>query len=485
MGRCAWDGALVKANAMWLSCWNRLPGRLFLLPVFLGVFLFSTPLSAQPREALQKLLATDGLTHAGIGISVKRVSDGQTVCEHAPGVSLIPASVAKLFPTFFALQQRGKDYTYQTSLAYSGELSEGVLTGNLILKAGGDPTLESSYFSRRSFLQEVIGAIKRVGIDRVLGSIEVREEGTSPFIPGSWPWEDVANYYGALYHSFNYRDNLYTLTFQGEISGKAATLLSIVPELPGVEFDNRVITDRKGKNDVWIYGGPSASRLQVRGTVTGTPMLYKVKGAMHHPAAVFKEELTHLLKAEGVTVEGKSFSGKETATLLAISSPTLEEIVFYTNKRSVNLFSQALGDLIDPLYYEQAIKRSLESIGVSSSGVILKDACGLSPLNAAPARVFTDLLVCAAGQESSAFLNSLLEGDKDGSLLVYSDHPRLGKRLRAKTGSFTGVRSLSGYLTTASGERLAFTILINHYSCSPAKVQEAIRYFLAELSSHH
>jgi D-alanyl-D-alanine carboxypeptidase/D-alanyl-D-alanine-endopeptidase (penicillin-binding protein 4) len=36
-------------------------------------------------------------------------------------------------------------------------------------------------------------------------------------------------------------------------------------------------------------------------------------------------------------------------------------------------------------------------------------------------------------------------------------------RVAAKTGSLTGVNTLSGYLTAASGQQLAFSILANDY----------------------
>ena len=79
-----------------------------------------------------------------------------------------------------------------------------------------------------------------------------------------------------------------------------------------------------------------------------------------------------------------------------------------------------------------------------------------------------------------AFLLSLPIAGIDGGLAGYCySFPDLKDRLRAKTGSMSGVRCLSGYLTCFDGERLAFTVLINHYTCSVSQLQKAIGKFLS------
>jgi D-alanyl-D-alanine carboxypeptidase/D-alanyl-D-alanine-endopeptidase (penicillin-binding protein 4) len=112
---------------------------------------------------------------------------------------------------------------------------------------------------------------------------------------------------------------------------------------------------------------------------------------------------------------------------------------------------------------------------------MLADASGLSPANVAPASFFTDLLCWAYPQAPRTFWNSLPEGTTDAALAIYSDHPALGKRLHAKTGSMTGVRTLAGYLLSQRDGLLAFTILINNYTCTPRQLQEHVRDFLAAL----
>ncbi|MDE5610800.1 MAG: D-alanyl-D-alanine carboxypeptidase, partial [Odoribacter sp.] len=127
---------------------------------------------------------------------------------------------------------------------------------------------------------------------------------------------------------------------------------------------------------------------------------------------------------------------------------------------------------------EEALKQS----GIDASGMILKDICGLSPLNAVPAQVFTDLLVHIGRQKQTAWVNSLPEAGVDGGLLGYCyASPELKNRLKAKTGSMSGVRCLAGFITRKNGEQLAFTILVNHYTCTPAELQKAVGQFLSTL----
>ena len=118
----------------------------------------------QPEVALKQLLETPGLNHAAIGISVKKVGDGTTVLTHQAGMALTPASVTKLLPTVFALQERGKDFRFKTRVGYTGKIQDGTLTGDLILVAAGDPTLESRYFPNHSLLSPIVTALEKAGI---------------------------------------------------------------------------------------------------------------------------------------------------------------------------------------------------------------------------------------------------------------------------------------------------------------------------------
>lgn len=436
-------------------------------------------LSAQNQQALQQLLQTEGLKHAAVGISVKAVADGRKVVEYCPDMALTPASVMKLLPSWLALREKGEQYRFRTPVYFTGELRDSILDGNIIIVAQGDPTLDSKYFPKRSFLQEVVNAVEKRGICRVLGKVLVEGARKGVQIPGSWPWEDISNYYAALYLPFNYRDNTFTLQFASGEAGKPVKLISVTPALPGIEIRNEVTAAADRKDNAWIFGGPYSPVLYVKGTIPANRPVFRVKGAIHDPAAVFAAELETALLKRHIRVVQKEVACGDRQELLGVSSPSLGEMVFHTNKSSVNLFAEALGHLAAGDDWAVKIRETLAQIGVDASGMILKDACGLSPMNAVPAKVFTDLLVQVGQQRSAAFLTSLPLAGTDGGLAGYCHaSPDLKNRLCAKTGSMAGVRCLAGFLTRKNGEQLAFTVLINHYTCTPAELQKAVGKFL-------
>lgn len=435
---------------------------------------------AQNQDALQQLLQTEGLKQAAVGISVKSVSDGKKILDYQAEMALTPASVMKLLPTWLALQEKGPDFQFHTPVYYTGEVKEGVLAGDIIIKAQGDPALESKYFPQQSFLKVLVNGIKSKGIQNIQGRIIVEGVRKGTEIPGSWPWEDVSNYYAALYLPFNYRDNTYTLQFRSGEPGKPAELISVVPALPGVKIQSEVKAAGDHQDNAWIFGGPYSSVLCVKGTIPARRSAFKVKGAIHDPATVFTAEMVRELIRNGISIDQRTLAIKGEKGLITLHSPILAEIVFHTNKSSVNLFAEALGYLSARNEWAEKIKVALGQIGIDASGMILKDACGLSPMNAVPARLFTDLLVYTGQQKQDTFVRSLPVAGIDGGLAGYSyASPGLKNKLKAKTGSMSGVRCLAGYITRNNGEELAFTILVNHYTCTVAQLQEAMGKFLS------
>lgn len=439
---------------------------------------------AQSQPFLERFLQTEGLKNAAVGISVERVADGSLLVGHNPSMALTPASVTKLIPTVIALAEKGSGYRYQTAIYYTGKISEGTLDGDILLIAGGDPCVGSRYFPQYPMMETVVASVAGAGIKTIRGNIRVIGAKAGTDIPGSWPWEDISNYYAALYLPFNYHDNMAILDFRSGVAGTNAKLLLVTPFQPHVKYISEVKASAHNADDAWIYGGPYCDTMRVKGTIPQNRSSFKIKGAMHNPAESFVHELTASLKKKNIRVEKQNTSAAAKTLLLTWQSPAVKEIVFHTNKASVNLFAEALGKLIGEDDFQTASLGWFKEKGIDASGVTLKDACGLSPLDAVPASVFTDLLRWADRNLGEDFKSSLPVAGSDGGLSGYCNgDASLQGKMMAKTGSFSGVRALSGYLTNCRGELLSFTILINHYTCSPVQLQEAVRLFLSRLAA--
>ena len=101
------------------------------------------------------------------GIALADVVSGTFVEGHLANVPLPPASVTKVFSSYYALEVLGPDFTFETRLLALGEVTGGVLNGDLALVGGGDPTLQTDD------LAEMAKALAATGIKEVNGAFKV------------------------------------------------------------------------------------------------------------------------------------------------------------------------------------------------------------------------------------------------------------------------------------------------------------------------
>ena len=127
-------------------------------------------------------------------------ADGRKIASLHEMHKMIPASNLKLVTTGIAMKTLGAGFEFETSLAYSGEVTDGVLNGDLYIIGGGDPTLGSSdsiAIPRTALLRQFRSFLEKEGITRIAG----RVIGDGRFFDGdsdlgSWQYEDIGTYYG-------------------------------------------------------------------------------------------------------------------------------------------------------------------------------------------------------------------------------------------------------------------------------------------------
>ncbi len=462
--------------------------------VVLGIWLWgicSCVAQQQPRNVtdIVQHFATDSCFRgASISVAVSDVATGKLLAAHNADIALTPASTQKLITTATALNLLGADYRFKTTLAINGEVKNGVIKGNLIIKGFGDPTLQSKYFkTEKSFSKQVIKVLKQHKINKIEGKIITDTDYFSFSIPRTWIWEDIGNYYGAVPHAINYCDNLYTLYFQSGKAGSITKIKTITPKKTGLVFENLVKSSAINKDLAYIFGGDISNKRRITGTIPQHKTNFKVKGALLHPEISLLADLQEELKTSQIVVLEKEIKVKNKKLLHTFYSPKLSDIVKLTNQKSINLFADNLLFAIAKKEYNEAnwdigckaILNYWSSKKVDSSHIKLLDGSGLSHFNAVSANFFNALLLKMAN--NSSFENSLPVTGESGTLKYFGRNRSFTTNFKAKTGSMSGVRSYCGYLKNSNGKTLAVTILINNYFCNSKTVKQKVENLLENL----
>ena len=142
------------------------------------------------------------MIHASVSLCVADAKTGDILIDYNSGISLTPASVMKVITSAAALELLGPDYTFKTTVGYTGSLNKrsGRLKGNIIILGGGDPALGSKYFADHyeGFIDNWVAEIKKLGIKRIKGRV-ITDDSYYDYlpVPAKWLWEDEGNYYGA------------------------------------------------------------------------------------------------------------------------------------------------------------------------------------------------------------------------------------------------------------------------------------------------
>lgn len=317
----------------------------------------------------------------------------------------------------------------------------------------------------------------------------------------SWGWDDLQWDYGAPVSALTFNENTIGLSLKADESVPGATLADWTPKLDFYTLDNSMTLASAGETPhPGLERRPGSMLVRTWGTVSpsGLNLGLAVNDPAQFTALAFKEAL----RSRGVKVEGSAVARHKYANvpgdflteraqplklkrselsrvevpvagrkLLAVrhSVPVAQDITVI-NKVSQNLHAEMLLRLLGAVHGTdgsfaqgtRVVRQFLTDAGVDDAEFYLCDGSGMSPHDQIAPRAFTRLLAYASRQPwGAAWRATLPVAGVDGTLRSrYKDSPLKG-RLWAKTGTLDEVNTLSGYLTTASGKTLAFSILAN------------------------
>ena len=442
------------------------------------------------------------LEHASIGVCMQDAQTGEVISNYESQKSLVPASTLKLLTTGAALDLLGADFHFETKFAYTGEIRNDSLLGDLIVIGGGDPALGSEYFKdhylKTHFLDIWVDSLKQNDIHFISGDIIVDASVyEQQLIPNTWVWEDIGNYFGAGACGLSVYDNLYEIHLSSpDTAGLQTQILSTIPKIPEIAFDNQVLSSDINRDRAYVFGSPLDNERVLRGTIPKGKSDFVVKASVPNPPYLLGWQLKHKIEEEGIVVEGgievNFQQGKICeATLLANTfSPALIDIIRVTNHESVNLFAEHL--LKHIAYIESGIGSTEEGVkvitnfwkdkGIDATGLFMADGSGLSRFNAITAKQMVEVLDYMKNESENGdeFINSL-PTVPNGTLYYFHAENFPDNSLYAKSGSMTRVRSFAGQLRTKSGREILFSVFLNNFTCSQSKAIRTIEDLLVKV----
>jgi D-alanyl-D-alanine carboxypeptidase/D-alanyl-D-alanine-endopeptidase (penicillin-binding protein 4) len=425
-------------------------------------------------------LGIDGEESTSVGIYIKDIrqttpESGLVIVDHNSRMALTPASVMKVVTTATALDVLGEDYRFSTPVELRGARLGSKWVGNLVVKASGDPTLESENFKENTgFCREILDGLKKAGITEITGRIVVSESLSDAGPILQWECEDIAWPYGAGLFGLNWRDNTFTLS---PATGKTS------PYVPDLKIDLR-----KSSSGNDLVRGVGSNLLTIYATNPNNRK-WVTRSTMPDPAAVFAAELASVLRKGGIAVDDRDgeAAGSDTLAVCTHRSPRSSEIFRSLMVRSDNLFAEAM---LRASYPGTTRKKAIESEKALWSGrslgakyTIINDGSGLTRANRLSPRFLGGVLEwMAASPEGEAFASYFPRAGLDGTMKGFLADSELEGLLALKTGSVSSVQCYAGYLLDKETARPTHVVvvMVNGFFCPRVQVRKAVERLLLD-----
>ncbi len=461
----------------------------------------TTPASASANRLAERIdayISQSRFDPAQWAINIVSPETGRVLYAHNAGKLTTPASNTKLYTAALALSTLGSQYRIRTSLYATAAPRAGSIDGDLILYGRGDPTLGNGTDTQTptGWADDFAQALADRGVTRIRGAIVADDTFfTGPIIPPGWEARDLQLTYSAPPSALTVEDNSFTLDV-GPQNGLCCTV-DTTPAKVGVDIVNLAQTDPSADaRDLGIYMPPGSDQLYVYGAMRPHAKDRHLNLSVPDPARMAGELLLEALARQGIRVDGgvrtlhwprsdDAIGAPGTVEIAHVDSPPLAEIVRQTLKHSNNLYAQLLLLQTGHRFEQQggacpgrrrpprttlgwgicAMRGMIKRVGIDPRQVLIEEGSGLSHKDLVSPLATTTLLTWAAQQPFfAAYRNALPIAGIDGTLEWRMRHTAARGNLRAKTGTLRYTYTLSGYVTTASGTPLVFSLMLDDYA---------------------
>ena len=440
---------------------------LFSIVVWMGCLPLWGQASFSQIDSLIAKMLPEG---SSVGIAVYDLTAGRTLYTHQAEKLSRPASTMKLLTAITALSRPEADEPFRTEVWHDGVIERDTLKGNLYVVGGFDPEFDDEAMD--SLVSQIVSSSFSVVEGQVYGDVSMKD---SLYWGSGWAWDDTpAAYQPYLSPLMFCKGTVEVTVLPAALQGDKAVVLCH-PRSSYYELDNQARTRVPGAGRLtvtrnWLSNG---NRLLVSGNVTG---VRKETLNLFDSSAFFMHTFLERLLARGVTVSPTyayaalpADSGK--VARLACWETSIQQVLNQLMKESDNLNAEALLCRLGAQASEKKqvaaedgiveIMKLIRRLGKNPNQYKIADGCGLSNYNYLSPALLVDFLKYAYSHTEvfRKLYKSLPVGGVDGTLKHRMKKAPAFRNVHAKTGSFTAINTLAGYLRQKNGHEVAFAIM--------------------------
>ena len=441
------------------------------------------------RRSIDELLPDSLFPPSNAAVRIISLTQGEALYDLNGDLALTPASNQKLFTAACALTALGPWYQFRTAV-----FLDTTAPPRIIVRGSGDPILSTKDLD--SLAAAIRAAAPPESSWTLAGDLSLFDD----LARGSgWAWDDEPDPTAMFISPLSLNGNtVRVLVRPGRRPGDTARV-EVDPVTSYVQVENSALTDTAGAKssiDVSRNWREHLNSITVKGTIsprdTAVDAVLSVTDPHWYTLTVLREKLEAWgLRCNGILLDTVPRGAPEIARRVH----SLDSVLTYMDLTSDNLSAE---NVLKTLAAEKTgipgsaeggaeiVRQFLEGIGIDTTRIVVADGSGVSRYNLTSARAITTLLAAMRRKPEMypVWYRTFPVAGVSGTLSGRMRGTAAQANLRGKTGTLEGVSSLSGYVTTADGEELAFSILMQHYPARAREyrhVQDRIGAYLAGL----
>lgn len=412
-------------------------------PLFIICLLTSCSISHKiSKEARATIFKDNNLSTAHTGVAIYDPATSKMIFEYQSDKYFTPASNTKLASCYVAMKYLGDSITgiqYQV-------LDESTVA----IKGMGDPTMMHPDFKNQPVLKFLSG----------FRNVEIEQSGFSSFMGNGWSWDDYEYSYAAPRSAFPMYGDYVTIKWDNNRVSATPSWFNHSITLSG-DIRNGISVSRPWDSNTFSVSDGRSKSVEI-------PFIPDDKTV----AALWSDTLKKTVSLTTRKVLGENF----------VHTQPLDSMLAIMMHRSDNFFAEqsllmVSNKILGTMNTRQVIQKIISTdFADMPQRPRWSDGSGLSSYNLFSPQDFIFILRKMKDEFGLERMKVILPTGGTGTLSSLY-HTDAGK-IFAKTGTISGVVSLSGYLITEKNKLLLFSVLVNNHNVAAQDIRKAVEKFL-------